>query len=98
MRPGAILVNTARGAIVDEAALADALRSGHIGHAALDVFATEPLPAEHPLARLDNVTLTSHAAWKSAAASRRLLEMALAIAAEDARWLAAGRPLPFARA
>jgi len=94
MKSGALLVNTARGAIVDEGALLQALRSGHIAHAALDVFETEPLPGGHPLAGLANVTLTSHAAWKSKAAGRRLLEMALDIAAEDARCLASGHPLP----
>jgi D-3-phosphoglycerate dehydrogenase / 2-oxoglutarate reductase len=93
MKPGAILVNTARGALVDEAALVEALGRGHIGHAALDVFAAEPLPADHPLTRLDRVTLTSHAGWKSKAAARRLLQLALDIAAEDARCLAAGEPL-----
>lgn len=94
MKPGAILVNTARGAIVDEAALIDALRSRHISHAALDVFDTEPLPAGHPLTTLDNVTLTAHAGWKSVAASRRLLEMSLDIAEADARLIAADQPLP----
>lgn len=94
MKPGAILVNTARGAIVDEAALIDALRSGHIGRAALDVFDAEPLPAGHTLTKLDNVTLSAHAGWKSAAASRRLLERSLDIAEADARLIAAGQPLP----
>ena len=93
MRAGAILVNTARGALVDEAALIEALRTGRLAHAALDVFASEPVGPDHPLARLDNVTLTSHAAWKTQAASRRLLQLGFALAAEDARRLAAGEPL-----
>jgi D-3-phosphoglycerate dehydrogenase len=93
MKPGAILVNTARGALVDEAALIEALQDRRIGHAALDVFATEPLPADHLLTRLDNVTLTAHAGWKSRAAARRLLRLALDLAVADARRLAAGQPL-----
>ena len=56
-KPGAILVNTARGAIVDEEAMIDALKSGQIRHAGLDVFNIEPLPADHPLTKLDNVTV-----------------------------------------
>src|SRR5579885_1279468 len=63
MRPAAYLVNTARGAIVDEAALVRALRERAIAGAALDVFVQEPLPAEHPLRRLDNVVLTPHLGW-----------------------------------
>lgn len=60
MKPGAILVNAARGGVVDELALADAIREGHLGGAALDVFAEEPLPADHPLRQLDGVVLTPH--------------------------------------
>ena len=80
LRPGAILVNTARGALVDEAALVAALQAGRIGHAALDVFVEEPLPAAHPLAGLPNVTLTAHSAFRTPEASETLLRRALDIA------------------
>ena len=79
MKPGAILVNTARGALTDEAALIDALKSGHIRHAGLDVFHDEPLKADHPLAQLPNVTLTSHAAFRTQEASMTLLRRAIDI-------------------
>ncbi|PZA13660.1 3-phosphoglycerate dehydrogenase [Rhodopseudomonas palustris] len=77
MRPGAILVNTARGALVDETAMIDALRSGHLRHAALDVFDIEPLPTGHPLTTLANVTLSAHSAFRTPEASENLITAAL---------------------
>jgi len=79
MKPGALLVNTARGALVDETALIDALRSEHIRHAGLDVFHNEPLAADNPLAQLPNVTLTAHAAFRTLEASMTLLRRAIDI-------------------
>ena len=76
MKPGVILVNTARAAIVDEAAMIDALKSGHIRHAGLDVFNTEPLPADHPLTKIPNVTLSAHSAFRTPEASENLIEAA----------------------
>jgi D-3-phosphoglycerate dehydrogenase / 2-oxoglutarate reductase len=76
MRPGVILVNTARGALVDEAAMIDALNSGHIRHAGLDVFNIEPLPADHKLTKLPNVTLSAHSAFRTPEASRNLMDAA----------------------
>jgi D-3-phosphoglycerate dehydrogenase len=76
MRPGVILVNTARGALVDEAAMMSALESGHIRHAGLDVFNIEPLPADHPLTRLPNVTLSAHSAFRTPEASVNLIHAA----------------------
>jgi D-3-phosphoglycerate dehydrogenase len=76
MKPGVILVNTARAAVVDEAAMIDALKSGHIRHAGLDVFNTEPLPADHPLTKLPNVTLSAHSAFRTPEASENLMTAA----------------------
>ena len=78
MRPGAILVNTARGALVDEVAMIDALQSGHIRHAGLDVFNIEPLPVDHPLTKLPNVTLSAHSAFRTPEASENLIAAAQA--------------------
>jgi D-3-phosphoglycerate dehydrogenase len=78
MRRGAILVNTARGALVDEDAMVEALRSGHLAHAGLDVFTVEPLPAGHVLTTLPNVTLSAHSAFRTPEASDNLIEAALA--------------------
>ena len=79
MKPGVIFVNTARGALADEAALIEALESGHIRHAGLDVYHAEPLKPDHALAKLPNVTLTSHAAFRTLEASMTLLRRAIDI-------------------
>jgi D-3-phosphoglycerate dehydrogenase / 2-oxoglutarate reductase len=79
IKPGALLVNTARGALVDEDALIAALREGRIGHAGLDVFHAEPLRPDHPLASMDNVTLSAHAAFRTLEASMTLLRRAIDI-------------------
>jgi len=77
MKHGAILVNTSRGPIVDEAAMLDALKRGQLGHAALDVYDREPLPASHPLRELDNVTLSPHLGYVSGDVFRVFYEGAL---------------------
>jgi D-3-phosphoglycerate dehydrogenase len=76
MKPTAFLLNTSRGQVVDEAALIAALQERRIAGAGLDVFATEPLPADNALRALDNVILTSHYAWYSEGAIRELKETA----------------------
>lgn len=86
---GALLVNTARGALIDERALADALESGQIGGAALDVFETEPLPAGSPLRRHDHVHFSPHAAFYS----ERSLTALQTLAAEEAGRALSGHPL-----
>lgn len=89
MKQGAILVNTARGGLVDEAALVSALGSGRLAAAGLDVFATEPLPAQSPLSGMSNVVLSPHVAWLTRETWRR----SVSIAVENCRRLAAGRDL-----
>jgi len=79
MKPGVIFVNTARAALIDEAAFIEALGSGRIRHAGLDVFHAEPLSRDNPLARMENVTLSAHAAFRTLEASMTLLRRAIDI-------------------
>jgi D-3-phosphoglycerate dehydrogenase / 2-oxoglutarate reductase len=76
LKRDAILVNTARAALVDEAAMIEALKSGHLRHAALDVFNIEPLPVDHALTKLPNVTLSAHSAFRTPEASENLMSAA----------------------
>lgn len=89
MQPGAVLINTARGELVDEDKLVGALQSGHLRGAGLDVFASEPLPAGNPLFGIPNVVLAPHIAWLTP----ETLERSLVVAHENCRRLAAGEPL-----
>ena len=74
LRPGALLLNTARGALVEEEALVDALQIGHLGGAALDVLCVEPPGPDHPLLSAPRCVITPHVAWASRAARRRLID------------------------
>jgi D-3-phosphoglycerate dehydrogenase len=89
MKPTAILVNVARGAVVDEAALLEALQDGMIAGAGLDVFEAEPLPAGHPFTELDNVVLSPHAGSMAYNGTMRGLEMSI----ENLEGFAAGHPV-----
>lgn len=92
MKPGALLVNVARGPLVVEAAVLEALQSGHLGGAALDVFDTQPLPADHPFLDLSNVILTPHL---SGVTEESMLRMGQGVVAEVRRVLAGMMPINF---
>ena len=81
LKPGAILINTARAGVVDEAALVDLLRSGHIAHYATDVFAQEPPRPDDALRTLDRVTLTAHSGYNTPEAARTMYRRAIDLAA-----------------
>ena len=85
MRPGAVLINTARGGIVDEVALAQALRSGHLGGAAIDVFGTEPLPAQPHFEGCPNLLLTPHVAGVTSESNERVSSLVAAKVLEALR-------------
>ena len=89
LKRGAILVNTARGGLVQEEFLAECLKSGQLAAAGLDVFAVEPAERSNPLLALPNVICTPHVAWLT----RETLERSIAVARENVRRLAAGEPL-----
>jgi phosphoglycerate dehydrogenase-like enzyme len=89
MKAGAILINTARGQLVDEAALAGALRSGRLRGAGLDVFSSEPVERSSPLLELENVVLAPHVAWLTP----ETFDRSFVLAAENCRRLGAGEPL-----
>ena len=88
MKPSAFLLNTSRGQLIEEQALADALNAGRIAGAGLDVLASEPPPAEHPLLRAKNCIITPHLAWATRGARLRLMKVGV----ENVRAFLSGRP------
>ena len=89
MKPGVLLINTGRGPLVDEAALREALLSGHVAGAAVDVAEREPIPADSPLLGLDNCLITPHIAWAAREARQRLMNTVV----ENVRAFLQGSPV-----
>lgn len=88
MKPTAFLLNTSRGPLIDETALAEALHAGQIAGAGLDVLNAEPPPADHPLYRAPNCFITPHISWATRAARARLMRVAV----ENVRAFIHGKP------
>jgi glycerate dehydrogenase len=89
MKPSALLINTGRGGLVDEAALATALREGRLAGAGVDVLSTEPPQPDNPLLTAPNCVVTPHCAWATRAARQRLLDVTVA----NVRAFQAGCPI-----
>ena len=89
MKPGAWLINVARGRLVDDRALLRALRQGRIGGAVLDAFRDEPLPPDSPFYDLDNVIITPHTSWSSG----RVLDRSIELFCDNLRRFRTGEPL-----
>ena len=89
-KQGVILINLSRGDLIDSDSLVAALQSGHVAAAALDVFAPEPIPADHPILKMDQVLISSHIASCSVTAVRKLRETAANLAVLAVQ----GKPLP----
>ncbi|MCX5966380.1 MAG: D-2-hydroxyacid dehydrogenase [Cyanobacteria bacterium] len=89
MKPGALLINTGRGALINEVDLAEALASGQLGGAGLDVLSLEPPQADHPLLNAPNCLITPHVAWATRQARQRLI----AVSARNVAAILAGRPI-----
>jgi len=89
MKPGARLINTSRGGLIDEAALAQALNEGRLAGAGVDVLSTEPPALDNPLLCARNIVITPHCAWATRAARQRLLDITVA----NVKAFQAGRPV-----
>ena len=92
MKPGALLINVSRGPVVEDEALIEALSAGRLGGAALDVFATQPLPPDHPYFRFDNVIITPHMAGIT---EESMMRMGIGAAEETIRVLGGELPVNF---